>query len=174
MSEWVVERAQMADVAEIVGLFEAAAVWMVGRGLDQWPTRVSARFWHFLRGKVREGEVFVVRGADGRLLGHIRFDYQPNKVWRDNPAHTAYVRGLVIANEVRGQGLGAALLDWAQGYVGEKGYRQMRLDCLAENGRLRQYYADYGFAFLGESRRGDYRAALFELRLAANGRLNRR
>ena len=162
---FVIERGRMEDVAGIVALFEDAAVWLEGQGVFQWPTRVSLRFWRFLRGKVREGEVFVMRGANGRLLGHVRFDYQAGEVWPDHPADVVYVRGLVIANEVRGQGLGVALLDWAQEYGRERGYSRLRLDCLAENGRLRQYYRDYGFTFLGEGRHGSYVAALFEVRL---------
>ena len=158
----MVERARMEDVTGIVGLFEAAGVWLEGRGVKQWPTQVSARFWKFLQVKVKEGEVFVVRGENGRLLGHIRFEYEAGGVWLDNPTDTAYVRGLVIANEVRGQGVGAALLDWAQEYARAKRCARLRLDCMAENGRLRQYYADYGFLFLEESRNGRYVAALFE------------
>ena len=162
----VIEGARQEDVAGIVWLFEDAAVWMEGQGLFQWPTRVSLRFWGFLRRKVKEGEVFVMRGMNGRLLGHVRFDFQAGEVWADNPADTLYVRGLVIANEVRGQGIGVAMLDWAQRYARERGYGRLRLDCLAENGRLRQYYGDYGFTFLGEGRNGSYLAALFEMILS--------
>ena len=163
---FVIERAREEDVAGIVALFEDAAVWMEGQGLFQWPTRVSLRFWRFLRRKVKKNEVFVMQEINGRLLGHVRFNYQTGTVWPDNPADVVYVRGLVIANEVRGQGLGAALLDWAQGYAREGGYSRLRLDCLAENGRLRQYYSDYGFTFLGEGRSGRYLAALFEMMLS--------
>jgi ribosomal protein S18 acetylase RimI-like enzyme len=161
-----IERAQIGDVAGIIDLFEAAAVWLEAQGVFQWSTRVSPHFRKFLRQKVMEGNVFVAQGRDGRLLGHIRFDFEAGKVWHDNPAETAYVRGLVIANEVRGQGVGTALLDWAQVFASEKGCVRLRLDCLAENGRLRQYYRDYGFTFLGEGRSGRYTAALFELSLA--------
>ena len=161
----VIEQAQLDDIAGIIELFEEAAVWLESKNLFQWPIRVAPRFWSFLREKVRDGEVFVVRGGNGRLLAHIRFDYHPNKVWCDNPANTAYVRGLVIANEVRGQGMGTALLDWAQGYVRQRGFARLRLDCLAENGRLRQYYRDYGFTYVGQSHSGNYKAALFEMRV---------
>ena len=161
----IVERAQVDDVAGIVGLFEAAAVWLEERGVKQWPRKVSSRFWLFLQKKVEEGEVFVVRGADGRLLAHIRFDYEAGSVWHNNPMETAYVRGLVIANEARGQGLGADLLTWAQGYVRTKGCYRLRLDCLAANGRLRQYYSNCGFTYLGEGHHGRYVAALFEMML---------
>lgn len=159
----VIERAKAEDVAEIVTLFEAAGVWLEGQGISQWPTRVAPRFRTFLRDKVAEGEVFVARAENGRLLGHIRFEYEPSKVWGDNSVDTAYVRGLVIANEMRGHGLGVTLLDWAQEYAQQKGCVRLRLDCLAENGRLRQYYADYGFVSLGEGRNGRYVAALFEM-----------
>lgn len=158
-----IEPARMEDVGKIVALFEDAAVWLESQGIFQWPTRVSLRFRRFLRGEVKRGEVFVARAATGRLLGHIRFDYKAGKIWDDAPVDTAYVRGLVIANEVRGQGVGAALLDWAQGYARQKGCRRLRLDCSAANGRLRQYYADYGFTPCGEGRSGSYVAALFEM-----------
>lgn len=160
-----IERAQIGDLAGIIELFEAAAVWLEGEGVLQWPTRVSPHFRKFLRQKVTEGNVFVAQGQDGRLKGHIRFDFEAGKVWHDNPVETAYVRGLVIANEVRGQGVGAGLLDWAQDYAREMGCVRLRLDCLAENGRLRRYYRDYGFTLLGEGNSGSYTAALFELNM---------
>jgi GNAT superfamily N-acetyltransferase len=162
---FVIERAQSEDVVAIVALFEDAAVWLESQAIFQWPTEVSPRFYTFLRNRIKEKEVFVARGENGRLLGHIRFEYKPGKIWRDEPMNTAYVRGLVIANDVRGQGVGVLLLNWAQAQSRQRGCTRLRLDCVAENGRLRQYYADYGFAFLGESRSGNYRAALFEMML---------
>ena len=161
----MIERAQADDVEAVVRLFVDAAVWMKSRGIYQWTTSPKPRFWEHVRQKIGEGEVFVVRGEHGRLLGHIRFDYEAGRIWPDDPADTAYVRGLVIANKMRGQGLGAEMLDWAQGYARQKGYWRLRLDCLAENDRLCQYYADYGFAFLGEGYSGSYTAALFEMML---------
>jgi GNAT superfamily N-acetyltransferase len=161
-----IEKAHMADVEAIVQLFVDAAVWMKGRGIYQWTTSPRPSFWEHVRQKIAEGEVFVVRAANGRLLGHIRFDYEAGRIWYDEPADTAYVRGLVIANKMRGQGLGAEMLDWAQGYAQQKGHRRLRLDCLAENGRLCQYYHDYGFTFLGEGYSGSYTAALYEMMLA--------
>ncbi len=160
-----VEQAQMDDVANIVKLFEAAAVWLEEQGVKQWPRQVSPRFRLFLQKKVEGGEVFVVRGIDGRLLAHIRFDYEAGSVWHNNPIDTAYVRGLVIANEMRGQGLGANLLAWAQGHARKRDCDRLRLDCLAANGRLRQYYSDCGFTYLGEGRHSRYVAALFEMML---------
>lgn len=160
------EKAHMGDVEAIVQLFVEAAVWMKARGIYQWTTAPRPTFWEHIRQKIVEGEVFVVRAANGRLLGHIRFDFEASHIWPDDPAGTVYVRGLVIANKMRGQGLGVDMLHWAQEYARQKGYRRLRLDCLAENRRLCRYYADYGFTFLGEGYSGSYTAALYEMMLA--------
>jgi GNAT superfamily N-acetyltransferase len=161
-----IEVARISDAEAIVHLFIEAAIWLNSRGIYQWPTTPQPTFREHIGKKIGEGEVSVVRGDNGHLLAHIRFDYEAGKVWHDNPAKSAYVRGLVIANEIRGQGMGAALLDWAQGYAREHSCTRLRLDCLAENVRLCQYYTDYGFTFLGKGGDSRYAAALFEMMLS--------
>jgi GNAT superfamily N-acetyltransferase len=160
-----IEPAKVSDVEAIVTLFSQAAVWLTTQGIEQWPIEPPTHFWSFLRRKIREGDVFVARAENGRLLAHIRFEYKASKIWPDDPTQTAYIRGLVIANEVRGQGVGVTMLDWARAYVSAQGCKRLRLDCLARNGRLCQYYSEHGFTFVGEGHSGDYTAALFEMML---------
>ncbi|MCY9698207.1 GNAT family N-acetyltransferase, partial [Paenibacillus alginolyticus] len=40
---------------------------------------------------------------------------------------------------------GQLLLKWAENYIKNKGRTRIRLDCMAENDRLNQYYLDSGF-----------------------------
>jgi hypothetical protein len=46
-------------------------------------------------------------------------------------------------------------------YAGQKQF--VRLDCLASNGRLRQYYEEQGFSYRGEVTDQDYAAVLYEI-----------
>jgi hypothetical protein len=44
-------------------------------------------------------------------------------------------------------------------------YTTVRLDCIAANERLRNYYEDYGFRFVREENNGTVALALYELPL---------
>ncbi|BDI33943.1 hypothetical protein CCAX7_59940 [Capsulimonas corticalis] len=61
-----------------------------------------------------------------------------------------------------GNGIGVAMLRWAEHEVGQARRQYLRLDCLAANGALRDYYLRAGFTYVGEASSGDFHAALFE------------
>jgi protein-tyrosine phosphatase len=70
---------------------------------------------------------------------------------------------MAVRTAWHGQRVGQYLLSIAV----MKAYRNkrefIRLDCLASNGRLRQYYEEQGFIYRGEMTDQDYVAALYEV-----------
>jgi hypothetical protein len=63
----------------------------------------------------------------------------------------------------RGAGTrGVALLDWAGARVAEAGRRWLRLDCDADNARLRAWYEVAGFALVGVSAGGGWRVGRYQ------------
>jgi GNAT superfamily N-acetyltransferase len=67
------------------------------------------------------------------------------------PGEAMYLGRLAVAREVSGRGFGLALLAAARELVGASGYPLLRLNCPADNDRLRRYYLDAGFADLGDA-----------------------
>jgi len=142
----VVRRAGQGDAEVILGPREAAALWLSGRGIEQWePGEVSMAD---LRGQVGRGEWHVACGA-GVVCGALRLLWSDPAVWQPGGGVAVYVHGLVIDRGHAGAGLGAGLLDWA----GEQGRRAgavvLRLDCAEGNAGLRRYYARLGFREVG-------------------------
>ena len=74
---------------------------------------------------------------------------------------------LVMAIRTRrhGQGIGAAILEWALAQLREQGRRCLRLGCQTGNRRLRRYGEDKGFNYRGQVTDRDDVTALNELAL---------
>jgi GNAT superfamily N-acetyltransferase len=75
-------------------------------------------------------------------------------------AETLYVHRLATSRS--GAGIGAAMLSAAEDWAASSGARLVRLDCAAQNLRLRRYYADHGYSEVAEVERPSWRLALFE------------
>jgi ribosomal protein S18 acetylase RimI-like enzyme len=80
-----------------------------------------------------------------------------------------YLHGLRVLRAYAGQGIGRAILRWAEGRVAARGRIYLRLDCMADNAKLRAYYEEARFRYVGEQTdedEPDWRASLYEKRVA--------
>jgi len=82
--------------------------------------------------------------------------------WGNVPDDAGYLHRLAIRRVYAGMELGRQLLQWAEGKVASAGRDYLRLDCMAENQALRQYYEQAGFTYRGEVRGEGWRASLYE------------
>ncbi len=139
--------ARLADAEALVRLRDAAAQWLLDRGVEQWaPGEVHAAV---VEAQIGAGEWHVVR-AGGDVVAALRLLWDDVLVWGDQPPVAGYVHGLVV-DRLHGRGLGAQLLDWAGEQVGRQGRALLRLDCQEHNGQLRAYYRRHGFTEVGRS-----------------------
>src|SRR3954469_8928168 len=134
--------AVVGDAEELHALREAAARWLVERGVRQWqPGEVDIRT---IREQIEAGEWFLHRRT-GDVLTALRFLWSDPLFWGDQPEDAAYVHGLVIDRRQAGQALGAAALRWAEERARAGGRTYLRLDHAADNVRLARYYRERGF-----------------------------
>jgi ribosomal protein S18 acetylase RimI-like enzyme len=148
-----VDRAQPADASEVEALLDAAAAWHQSRGIGLW---TPGRFGDEVRQTIATGELFVAR-RDGVLVGCFLLDMDESPVfsrWLEEEGRVAapgaYLGRLAVAREAAGRGLGLELLDAACALAAALGLEYVRLECPAENHRLRRYYLDAGFAHCGD------------------------
>lgn len=121
---------------------EAAAHWLVERGIRQWqPGEMGVGI---IRAQIAAGEWFVHRRA-GDVIAALRFLWADPAFWGDQPDDAAYVHGLMIDRRHAGEGLGAAALWWAEGRARVAGRTFLRLDHAADNPGLARYYRELGF-----------------------------
>ena len=116
---------------------------MSGRGIVQWPPRFAA---DWVRSAVEAGETWLVV-VDNCLAATITLSWE-DPVWDLEESAAGYVHRMAVRRFAAGQG--ARLLDWAQDEALRRGRQLLRLDCVADNQRLRAYYQSAGFLHRGD------------------------
>ena len=158
-----VQLATEDELAVMIDILIEAAGWLSNNGVDQWPVSPRA-YWHRRAARAISRQEAYLAYVDGSAQATLRLiwvdDYWPNA---DKSA--AYLHSLAIRDGLHGQGLGVALLAWCKAYARAKDKTVLRLDCLAGNRRLRQYYEAQGFIYQREIVDNDYNAALYEIEL---------
>jgi len=88
---------------------------------------------------------------DGEPVGTIALLWSDEETWGDVPGAAGYVHGLAVRRDFAGQGLGRALLRWAENRAASSGREHLRLDCVAGNRALNEYYERAGFDHRGHA-----------------------
>lgn len=136
-----------ADAAALVRLRDAAALWQLARGIDQW--RVGEKDEAHFLARMADGEVWLAHVA-GRLVGAWEIWWDDPAAWGPRPPEAGYVHRLMTAPHTAPRGTGARMLARAEARIAEHGRALARLDCLAANSRLRAYYEAAGYTVVGE------------------------
>ncbi len=149
MDQLRVALATPADLDAVIDLLEEAAEWLASKGIDQWPIGSFRRSAAFVASALDRGEVYVgYLGKD--LIGTLRLAPDDTDVWPEAKGDALYVHSLTVRRSFAGRGLGRQLLQWAEDKALATGVEWLRLDCVAGNPVLRQYYEDAGFAAADE------------------------
>ncbi|MFH8471099.1 GNAT family N-acetyltransferase [Streptomyces sp. NPDC018000] len=163
-------RAGKSDVGELARLRDAAARWQAGRGIDQWQPGELGRS-HFLA-RLDDCETWLAAsGADAPVVGAWEVWWEDPAAWGEQPPVAGYVHRLVTDRAAAPPGTGRIMLTEAERRIASFGRDLCRLDCLADNPRLRRYYEDAGYTVTGTlpAKNGDggrrYGVTLLEKRL---------
>ncbi|WP_308637131.1 GNAT family N-acetyltransferase [Paenibacillus silvisoli] len=143
-----IRRAEAEDVLAVQRLYHGAAKWIRdAKGIDQWQ---EASFTEsYLEQFIREHDVFVAY-RNGELVGCFSIQWGYEEIWGDQYHDNAgHVHRLTVSRPYKGQGIGSRMLAWAKAYINGKGKEWIRLDCMADNPALNQYYRGLGFVYRG-------------------------
>jgi GNAT superfamily N-acetyltransferase len=160
--------AQPDDLPEVLGLFDDAVAWLNARGVTgQWgttPFSASPRSGPRFMGWITPGALFVAR-QDGRIAGCVALAAQPPTYaahfWREFPATAYYLEAFATARDRAGQGIGRALLAWAEATARRRGKDTIWLDCWADSPGLVAYYQRAGYTPTDTVTVGEWRGQLF-------------
>jgi GNAT superfamily N-acetyltransferase len=156
-------RAQRPDLDRVLEILEEASGWLTSKGLEtQW--HPSPTFRESILENIDRGEVHVVKDLNA-TVGTITLQWSDQKFWGDLPLNAGYVHKLAIKRSYSGQRLGLRLLQWAEAKARAEGKRYLRLDCLAGNKTIREYYEKAGFIHIRDTEAQDWKASLYEKRL---------
>jgi GNAT superfamily N-acetyltransferase len=160
-----IKQAGPSDLDTIINMLEEAASWLASRGIDQWmPGSFLGPRYDSIDDQVNRGEIYLAI-LDGMPAGTLTLQWEDKKFWGDVPDDAAYVHRIAIRRVYAGKGLGLRLLQWAESTAATAGKTCLRLDCMAENAALCEYYERAGFGDRGEIRGKGWRGRLYEKRI---------
>jgi GNAT superfamily N-acetyltransferase len=111
-----------------------------------------------------------VARQDGRIVGCVALAEQPPTYaahfWPAFPATAYYLEAFATARDRAGEGIGRALLAWAEVYARQQGKDTIWLDCWADSPGLVAYYQRAGYTPTITFTVGEWRGQLFEKVLA--------
>lgn len=134
----------MDDVPAVLALFSQASAWLRSRGSDQWQYSPSAER---TAANTAAGALWIAEQDHQPIATITVDDHADPEFWPtdDDPADALHVHRVIVARAAAGQGLGAALLDWASERAAAAGRKWIRLDAWSTNEQLHRYYHDRGW-----------------------------
>jgi hypothetical protein len=130
--------ADASDITDVVAVLDDAAAWLAHREVRQWPARFAEPP---VAAAIARGFVWLAR-LDGDVAATLTIDWS-DPLWGPDDAAAGYLHRFAVRRGA--PGLGRELLDWTADHVRARDRRRLRLDCVAHNRRLRDYYEAAGF-----------------------------
>lgn len=146
-----IRRATVADISAIHELLVECGSEMARAGFHNWnPPATPQRLQH----DIAEREVYVALDGE-KVVATVTASTEPTVAydssaqWHDRHARALYVNRLAVKPALQGNGLGRLLSDLMEQRARESGCAAVRLDALAANKRLLEFYArsDYEMRF---------------------------
>ena len=160
-----IEQAGLSDLNTVIDILEEVAFWLASRGIDQWrPGSFLGPRYASIAEQVNRGEVYLAK-LNAKPVGTLTMQWEDKKFWGDVPDDAAYVHRIAIRRAYAGKDLGRQLLRWAESAAAAAGKNFLRLDCMAENSALCEYYERADFEYCGEIQGKGWRGRLYEKRI---------
>ncbi|NRB40602.1 MAG: GNAT family N-acetyltransferase [Pseudomonadales bacterium] len=150
-----------AQFDAVFNILEENARWFLAKNIKQWPLHWLASKETEIRLSIDSGHYYYTE-INHQMAAIVEIKQEPEELWNNDSSAAIYMHKLAIQRKISASGLGIKMLDAIKDLASDHGADSIRLDCVAHNLKLRQYYEAYGFTFKGETNNGDIVLALFE------------
>ena len=164
--ELEVREARIAELDVVLCILEDAALWMVRKEVEGWTPASFSRTR--IADLIERGEIYVAF-LNGRVVGTFALQWSDEETWGTLPDDAGYLHGLAVLRKLAGMGLGRELLGWTENRVSLSGRKYLRLDCVAANKALNEYYLRAGFGYRGRTLVRGIEVSLFEKQVGVWG-----
>ncbi len=131
------------DLDGVLVVLEEAAEWLVTKGIEG-PWRPGFFSRQAFADQIAHGEMYVSK-VGKETVGTITLQWSDELFWPGAPSDAGYVHKLALRPAYLRRGFGLQMLEWASRTARVAGKSFLRLNCLAANGKLRDYYEKAGF-----------------------------
>lgn len=153
--EVLASQAKPEDAAAILELLVQTAQWLRSKGSLQWSGILEGIDSHDTTGSITRGHVFMCKQG-GSLAGILPEPSEwDRELWGEEGHEGAvYLHRLAISRDYAGKSLGQDMMRWAEKGIRFQGKNRIRLDCIANNPVLNDFYSRVGYEFKGQSPSG--------------------
>jgi ribosomal protein S18 acetylase RimI-like enzyme len=146
-----IRRAGPEEFDDVFAVVHEAAKWLESRGIPQWRFFLTDAGRDFVRDRIGSGETYLVFDSSHQPIATFRLQWSDQEIWgpRGLDGQAGYVHGLAVRRHAAGAGLGLKLLDLASDLIARNSRPLVRLDCMAANPPLCDFYRRAGFSDLG-------------------------
>ena len=141
MHDLEISTASLHHQLNILQILQETQKWLWDKGIEQWTLPFEAQW---IAQSIEENEFFIST-IDNDIVAVFRLVDTDPFIWADNSNEAIYIHSLAVQQSWRGQGIGVQILSWIESYAMQYRYRYIRLDCMAENNWLCQFYEQAGF-----------------------------
>ncbi len=156
-------RAREADLDTVLAVLDEAADWLITKGiLGQWRPGSFSR--EAFADQIACGEVWVAKLGE-ETVGTITLQWSDELFWPGAPSDAGYVHKLALRPAYLRRGFGLQMVEWASQTAKLAGKKFLRLDCMAEDKKIRDYYEKAGFIHMSDVEALGWKASLYQKNL---------
>jgi len=150
-----VKVAEPEDTHEVMSLLVNTAEWLLKRGSSQWSGLLRGEDSHNTPEAVNRGEVYLFK-QDSQIVGMVMLlkSQSPwdQEIWgEENQESALFLHRLAINRKFAGKNMGRSIMKWVEDSAPAMGSTIIRLDCLASNSTLNEFYKGLGYTYVGNA-----------------------
>ncbi|WP_411954817.1 GNAT family N-acetyltransferase [Alkalibacillus sp. S2W] len=146
-----VRKATKQDCDEVIKLLKVVALWLKNNEIDQWSFLLAGGDDEEIKQAIAHNDTYVVEWNEQIVATFTLLSEQSEwdvHIWGYDPdSNSLYLHRLAIIPSYMNNGLGKEILAWIENNTTDKTY--LRLDCVADNKRLNDYYKNNHFEAVG-------------------------
>jgi GNAT superfamily N-acetyltransferase len=153
------------DGIMIIEMLKNVAKWMQENQINQWQYLLSGGDDEEILEAINHKETFIVLNDEELIatftLSGRQSEWDRHIFGEDLERDSLYLHRLAVLPVHMRKGLGKEILKWIEENIStDKTY--LKLDCVADNSKLNQFYSENGFHYLGETdQHSKYQKKLF-------------
>jgi ribosomal protein S18 acetylase RimI-like enzyme len=152
-----IELAQLDNLSDIVALLNSATKKLLSLNIKQWEYPWDSKV---IEEDIVNNFQYIVKN-DNKIMAVFSLKDMSNNQWtNDTSNNQMYLYRIAVDPIYQGNNVGHFICDWVQNYS-KQNKRNIYLDCWAGNEKLRSFYKDAGFLFVGDYPEDDYFISVF-------------
>ncbi len=160
------KQARIEDFELIFEILHENAKWLKKRAIVQWPLDWLDSKRDEIKDSVEQGCFYTVECDSenyNEVAAIVELKSGPEDIWEGDDCEALYIHKLAIRRKYESQGLGLQVLGLIKERAIKSNMKYLRLDCVAHNLALRQYYEGNDFKLVAEVTMPEVVFALYEL-----------